>query len=685
MDDTFFDDDCFFEDDFDENYSEEDMLSAKSFPENCSSPFATSLSEVLEEALYVASRQPSDPEDFGLADFDALAQASGKPRRKRSSKKKDRKYVYQTEQTFQTDAGVDVTAYTEDTQSDTSSELDSSTDSLVLLDKLTSMRMKSVRVVLPEESVSGSALSHQYGNTYTEAGCLPRKFLIDITDRARESLKHVQSFRDVYLPSVDLSSCVVFSYDCEDVESGAVTASVERHYVYSVTLNMNYQDHDFVINTLDKMARYDSVEVVLERVLEFICTLPHDKLVRKDVECPPCALENKIQPDFRMVTEVNGWNPSFLSLSSVSCLPAASRPTTRQSAHVNGFDGAPDANKADREALGAEGDAGVLLCQSLTPEPGYCSICFDDISPGCSGAAPTATALSGCGHWFCNTCWLSHLSLTARGGVSGATRRTLECPEYGCRVEVDVGTLLSLLHVRDVQLLVRRRLDLQMTGSRRAKWCPNPLCGRLIQLNTERSNKQTEPTSLACTCGTRLCFKCLGTAHWPASCAEAKEYSDSFGIQRRVIKHVDTSPREGSQWYELAIQHRRMQYKQEVKMNIKMADQLAGRLLAFTWKRSEAGMPFSVSSAANLNETVAGILKLKLELHHVIEHTAAALDVSSKDVATVAPKSARTKDASNKVISMTFIKAKDVVGRLEFLCSSLDLLLKHLPKLTKFQ
>ncbi|KAK7485011.1 hypothetical protein BaRGS_00023789 [Batillaria attramentaria] len=102
MDDTFFDDDCFFEDDFDENYSEEDMLSAKSFPENCSSPFATSLSEVLEEALYVASRQPSDPEDFGLADFDALAQASGKPRRKRSSKKKDRKYVYQTEQTFQT-------------------------------------------------------------------------------------------------------------------------------------------------------------------------------------------------------------------------------------------------------------------------------------------------------------------------------------------------------------------------------------------------------------------------------------------------------------------------------------------------------------------------------------------------------------------------------------------------------
>ena len=70
----------------------------------------------------------------------------------------------------------------------------------------------SVVVRLPREATSRSALAGLYGPRYTEAACFPRKIVIDITDRVHNALKRAASFRDLYLPSVDLTSYATYSH-----------------------------------------------------------------------------------------------------------------------------------------------------------------------------------------------------------------------------------------------------------------------------------------------------------------------------------------------------------------------------------------------------------------------------------------------------------------------------------------
>ncbi|CAG2257204.1 ARIH1 [Mytilus edulis] len=139
----------------------------------------------------------------------------------------------------------------------------------------------------------------------------------------------------------------------------------------------------------------------------------------------------------------------------------------------------------------------------------YCGICFDFIAEG----GKPGTALSSCGHWFCDECWIDHSRSRMNMGSVNIT-----CPEHGCKETVADAVLLTFINVFEVLSLKRRHHDLKLQASD-AKWCPNPNCCRVITVTNPEKAKD-----VACICGTHICFQCLQPPHWPVPCDKARAY-----------------------------------------------------------------------------------------------------------------------------------------------------------------
>ncbi|ESO81946.1 hypothetical protein LOTGIDRAFT_135674, partial [Lottia gigantea] len=130
----------------------------------------------------------------------------------------------------------------------------------------------------------------------------------------------------------------------------------------------------------------------------------------------------------------------------------------------------------------------------------FCNICYEVLEESSS------TALQECGHWFCNICYKEHLESSFNLGLQKIT-----CPEYNCDKVVDLATMVSLTNIRDIQRMEMRAAETSTSASS-IKWCPNQLCGRMLQLPNGASNISV------CQCGTNVCTDCHKEGHWPASC-----------------------------------------------------------------------------------------------------------------------------------------------------------------------
>ena len=496
---------------------------------------------------------------FGAALSCSAAASADIPKSRRKSrrvnktrKRKGGRHLYQPESVDDFDSCL------EDSLSDVSTELGTPASPSTPPQPITfsPTQVTTVNAMLSREATSRSVLVGLYGPRYTEAACWPRKIILDITDRVQSALKGVASFSDLYLPFLDLTTCVIFTYVCpasQDTNPASMAAdvrpisaddnaaldtsssywattatenypssediaatdnpinpttpesstSVSPFDVYRVQLNMNCLGQGIGVQLPHGYTTFNSLDEILRQVLDYIVTVSPDRLSRQVCEASPCALGWRLQPDFDTVAEANGWQVSCVSLSdavSAECsLPAAAikqthSPVRSSSSEMDGrlcqerADGfsAQDADSsifpAAQPTAAASKDCVVGLVDPL-PSEAYCRICFEELALG-TLQGPAATALRECQHWFCDTCWRAHLSVTAR--ELGVARR-IECPEFQCGVEVDHGTLLSLLHVRDVMLQQRRGVERKLTRMFRSKWCPNPQCGRVVQLTGKES------------------------------------------------------------------------------------------------------------------------------------------------------------------------------------------------------
>ena len=334
--------------------------------------------------------------------------------------------------------------------------------------------MDPVFVLISKSELDCVLLKERYGKKYVECPCLPRKFLIDVSDRMKIRLKNSGCLKADIFKNWDLTSCVVFSHDEYDVNN------TETHSVFRVCLNIGTNTEKFRILTM--FDYYNGcVEDILHRAVIFLDMMSTDGFTKNE-ELPPVVESTSLNFD-----NLNKCQKIKKDLSFVS----------RKELFKEIF------NNSSSDTESAVGlDFGCISSE-------YCGICLDFIAEG----GKPGTALSSCGHWFCDDCWIDHCrSRMNMGSV------TITCPEYGCKETVAESVLLTLINVFEVLGLTRRNHDLKLQASD-AKWCPNPNCCRVIKVTNPEKAKD-----VACKCGTHICFQCLQPPHWPVPCDKAPAY-----------------------------------------------------------------------------------------------------------------------------------------------------------------
>ncbi|XP_052086108.1 uncharacterized protein LOC127723514 [Mytilus californianus] len=333
--------------------------------------------------------------------------------------------------------------------------------------------MEPVFVLLPKSELECVFLKERYGKSYVECPCLPRKFLIDVSDRMKMRLKNSGCLKAEIFKNWDLTSCVVFSHDEYDVNN------TEIHSVFRVCLNIGTNTEKFRILTM--FDYYNGcVEDILHRAVTFLEMMSTDGFI-----------ENEKQPP-KESTSMN-----FENLNKCQKIKKDVSFVTRKALFKEIFNN----SLRDNETV-VEHDFGCISTE-------YCGICLDFIAEG----GKPGTALSSCGHWFCDQCWIDHCRSRMNMGSVNIT-----CPEYGCKEIAADAVLLTFINVFEVLGLKRRDHDLKLQASD-AKWCPNPNCCRVIKVTNPEKAKD-----VACKCGTHICFQCLQPPHWPVPCDKAPAY-----------------------------------------------------------------------------------------------------------------------------------------------------------------
>ena len=282
-----------------------------------------------------------------------------------------------------------------------------------------------------------------------------------------------------------------------------------------------------------------------------------------------------------------------------------------------------------------------------------------------------------------------------------------------CQDRAQYDALLRQKGDRDKRPALMLSTDVEVRG----KNCPK--CNRFIV-------KEGGCPYMTCLCRHTFWWCCRKSTSYGHNCPSIMAVTDTTNTTRRVIKHVQRSATERDvsegPWYTLAVQHRTAQHPRLARQDYQRAQQLRNKLLALTAKGADIGLPLAVlktgqhskaagarwlsestedqvhaprttvdhrdsqgrpgsagsarcqsggllSSAApglarhHVRQATAAMTKLKLEIHSVVENTAALLHLRQQR--------AGGQDLSPSTVSCL----KNTVERLAFLASTLHLML----------
>ena len=326
-------------------------------------------------------------------------------------------------------------------------------------------------VFLRRREITPEYLSFVHGENYIECSCVPRSFIIDITDAVKDSVRGSKGFRHLG-HRIDFASSLVFTYELSaDLEDGAFDA-------FSVSLNAKLKVPEIKMKYI-----VDSSETSIEDIIQCVCAY------YLTLSVSALCLLPKIP--------ISSLKTNFETLQQ-------SRDTKVENYHAS-------QRKFFQEMIKVENDKSKTQSHMVSPtEPSLCHICYDTVSSD-NGQA---FCLESCSHWFCVTCWREHMMT----GLDNNARE-MTCPEYACKSQIDSSFMLLLLNMRIVDKYVSLRHDSFVDENRRQKWCPTPSCGRVLTVS-----KDAECLNVSCACGVEICFDCLQPAHWPATCEQSVAY-----------------------------------------------------------------------------------------------------------------------------------------------------------------
>ena len=338
-----------------------------------------------------------------------------------------------------------------------------------------------VLVSIQNKDVSPDTLKNIYGEQYAECSCFPRKFVIDITERIRNTRTSIETDTET---QEEMNACVVFCLDTDNEVSN------EKESIYKVILNTNSLKnlHSYRIETLfDNMDT--TVEECLERTVFFVETLPEFILTT------PKLFQISKKHRVSNIEKSGNWESEAYAPTKSFCY------SEYLARNKVGF----PTKQVDFAGIAYT----VINNKGMSILDGkLCDICYESL-----GAKIPGTCLISCGHWFCDGCWAEYLKSRIDAGAT-----CLTCPEFDCDEMVDSCTVVSLVGLNDVIRHANIFHDNNVERGDDTKWCPNKNCGRVVKVN------RVDVKTGKCECGQKFCFDCLRQPHWPAPCESDINY-----------------------------------------------------------------------------------------------------------------------------------------------------------------
>ncbi|KAK3091701.1 hypothetical protein FSP39_022001 [Pinctada imbricata] len=336
------------------------------------------------------------------------------------------------------------------------------------------LKVTPAMVMLPRREVLNEYLDFIYGANYIECECVPRSFIIDVTDTVKESIRNSKTVCHLR-HRIDFAATLVFTYYM------APDLTDSDFDMYLVSLNAKLK-----MRKLDMNDMIDFGETSIDDIMARVCNF-YQKLPASNFYMLPKIPVNLRKTTFENLQACHGSTSEYYHISQ------------RQF-----FQTLVDASPNDKCQ-----SSNVISSLSVT-KPTICFICFEDISEEIG----QTFCLQECGHWFCTNCWQDHIITGLENGI-----REIRCPEYKCNTRVTSSFMLSLLNLRLVEKFVIKAHDLEIEEDQLRKWCPNPQCGRVLSIS-----KNAKCLNVSCACGMEVCFDCLQPAHWPATCKQSMTY-----------------------------------------------------------------------------------------------------------------------------------------------------------------
>ncbi|CAM4897906.1 unnamed protein product [Rotaria socialis] len=313
-------------------------------------------------------------------------------------------------------------------------------------------------------------LSKTCGKNFLRAQCYPTKYLICLTDR----LKYFQWSNKFDLFSIySTLNCylVIILNDELNNENNSCQAQV--------ALNMDLYADTIQIETLSQSSeKIYKIDELIDKTIEFVTNLPFDTF-------KPIDLEINQKKYYR--NEID----SELSESEF---------VNKQIQHIHILDKNDLQAKLNNEEVNNENNL---------VRPDICVTCCCDMNESIP-----MTALKSCGHWLCNQCWKQYIETTVK------SIKIIRCPEWNCYSHLDVGTILSLVNIRCMNIYERNIEKCLVNLSRSYVKCPSKSCPLIVQVIDSGMDH------VRCRCGHQFCIDCKQEPHFPARCSSYREYID---------------------------------------------------------------------------------------------------------------------------------------------------------------
>ena len=153
-----------------------------------------------------------------------------------------------------------------------------------------------------------------------------------------------------------------------------------------------------------------------------------------------------------------------------------------------------------------------------------CKVCYDEFTDSVKDGFSL-----GCDHTFCKDCFREYLKSQVNDGPLCVQAH---CLEHKCHQAVTKDVYYAFL-----QGEMREKYDRYVSKhfiefSKSMRFCPAPNCEKVIVCSSDGS------TTVDCSCGHVMCFRCGDEAHEPSSCVQLQAWTEKSASDGESAKWI---------------------------------------------------------------------------------------------------------------------------------------------------